>query len=82
MRVIHQDDPGHPDNHGYVVSHVGLNKPRELGTISGMSILKIEEVFKQWIAAGQDEEEIESGEGHPRRFDGGMLVRTRLSAIS
>jgi len=25
MRVIHQDDPDHPDNHGYVVSHIGLN---------------------------------------------------------
>jgi hypothetical protein len=25
MRVMHEKDPDHPDNQGYVVSHVGLN---------------------------------------------------------
>ena len=28
MRVVRQDAPGHPDNRGYVVSHVGLNVER------------------------------------------------------
>jgi DNA repair protein RadD len=28
MRVVRQDAPGHPDNRGYVVSHVGLNVDR------------------------------------------------------
>jgi superfamily II DNA or RNA helicase len=28
MRVAAQDSPGHPDNRGYVVSHVGLNVDR------------------------------------------------------
>ncbi len=28
MRVVRQDSPGHPDNRGYVVSHVGLNVER------------------------------------------------------
>jgi hypothetical protein len=25
MRVAHEAKPDHPDNHGFVVSHVGLN---------------------------------------------------------
>ena len=28
MRVVRQDSPGHPDNRGYVVSHVGLHIDR------------------------------------------------------
>ena len=28
MRVINQNSPGHPDNKGYVVSHIGLNVDR------------------------------------------------------
>jgi excisionase family DNA binding protein len=77
MRVIHQDDPGHPDNHGYVVSHVGLNNDANWNDFRDVDF-EDQEVFRKWIAAGEDEEEIGSGEGHPRRFDGGMLVRNEI----
>ncbi len=30
MRVVVQNDPRHPDNYGYVVTHVGLNLDRQL----------------------------------------------------
>jgi len=30
MRVVVQNDPRHPDNYGYVVTHIGLNLDRQL----------------------------------------------------
>lgn len=36
MRVVRQDAPGHPDNRGYVVSHVGLNVDRWWGELRNL----------------------------------------------
>jgi DNA repair protein RadD len=47
MRVTRQDAPGHPDNRGYVVSHVGLNVERwwkELKNLDGGDQLFFEEL--------------------------------------
>ena len=31
MRVVHENKPDHPDNHGYIVSHVGLSNDDHWG---------------------------------------------------
>lgn len=36
MRVIAQNDPRHPDNSGYVVTHIGLNLDRQLDDFRDM----------------------------------------------
>lgn len=36
MRVVVQNDPRHPDNYGYVVTHVGLNLDKQLSDFKDM----------------------------------------------
>jgi hypothetical protein len=36
MRVIVQNDPRHPDNYGYVVTHIGLNLDQQLADFRDM----------------------------------------------
>lgn len=79
MRVVHQDSPGHPDNQGYVVSHIGLNNDARWDEFRELD-LDDQQLIQQWLAgAAEDESGDESeGEGQPRRFDGGMLVDAEL----
>lgn len=80
MRVVHQDASDHPDNHGYVVSHVGLNNEarweefRELD-LDDQALIRGWLEGDDWEGPGEDAAE---GEGHPRRFDDGLLVDTEI----
>lgn len=78
MRVIHQDDPGHPDNQGYVVSHVGLNNDANWRDFQDVDF-EDQEVIRKWLATatGSLAETIEEG-GHPRRFDADMNVDNEI----
>jgi DNA repair protein RadD len=75
MRVVHENEPGHADNHGFVVSHVGLNNDehwedfREFDTDD-------QAIFRKWIRDEGEQEDEGEGQGHgkPRRFDVGMHV--------
>ena len=76
MRVIHQDDPGHPDNHGYVVSHIGLNNDSNWRDFRDVDF-DDQQIFHKWLNAPPEEDGTGSG-GEPRRFDNGMLVQDEI----
>ena len=76
MRVIHQDDPDHPDNQGYVVSHIGLNNDANWQDFRDIDF-DDQEIFKKWINAKPEDGEGQ-GNGTPRRFDLGMVVNNEV----
>jgi len=81
MRVMFQDDPSNSANHGYVVSHVGLNNDANWRDFREFD-LEDQQVFRDWLES-QDEEPAEGGEpgsGRPRRFDEDMLVHNEIIA--
>jgi DNA repair protein RadD len=77
MRVVHEDDPDHPDNHGYVVSHVGLNNDSNWDDFRDVDF-DDQAIFRNWINAPTGEQPDEGVTGEPRRFDEGMLVNNEI----
>jgi len=81
MRVMVQDDPGNATNHGYVVSHVGLNNDANWRDFREFD-LEDQQVFREWLEArgtyDGDLPDDESGSGQPRRFDADMLVHGEI----
>ena len=80
MRVMFQDDPTNPANHGYVVSHVGLNNDANWKDFRECD-LEDQQIFRDWLESqGQPDpfKEENGGGGHPRRFDDEMLVHGEL----
>lgn len=81
MRVMFQDDPSNPANHGYVVSHVGLNNDANWKDFREFD-LEDQQVFREWLEA-KDTRSLEGdagdgGGGRPRRFDEDMLVHGEI----
>lgn len=83
MRVVHADQPGHPDNIGVVVSHVGLNNDEHWNDFREFD-LDEQAAVRRWLTeegdddlAG-DEDPDAAGGGQPRRFDQGMLVNNEI----
>ena len=80
MRVIHQNKPDHPDNHGSVVSHVGLNNDAHWEDFRELD-LEDQELLRRWVR-GQNGDDDGGGEGigpgSPRRFDLGMRVEDKI----
>ncbi len=76
MRVVHEGKPDNPDNHAFVVSHVGLNTDAHWDDFREID-LDDQAMIKKWLnaddAGGEDE-----GNGEPRRFDVGMLVDSEI----
>jgi DNA repair protein RadD len=79
MRVMFQDDSTNPANHGYVVSHVGLNNDANWRDFREFD-LEDQQVFRDWLESQTtDPVEAENSEGgRPRRFDEGMLVHNEI----
>lgn len=79
MRVMIQEDPSSPANHGYVVSHVGLNNDANWRDFREFD-LEDQQVFREWLEAQPTESGLEDGNGggKPRRFDEDMLVHGEL----
>lgn len=75
MRVVVQNEPDHPDNKAYVVSHVGLNNEARWNEFRELD-LDEQELVQSWLRGEPDEgaTDSEEGEGRPRRFDQGLLV--------
>ncbi|TAL50375.1 helix-turn-helix domain-containing protein [Patescibacteria group bacterium] len=75
MRVVAEGQPENPDNHGYVISHVGLNNEQHWNDFKEFDLDDQATILK-WIHADGDNatdgESESSGTGRPRRFDGGM----------
>lgn len=80
MRVMIQGDPGNPANHGYVVSHVGLNNDANWRDFREFD-LEDQQVFREWLESQNDGAEAPDGDGsggQPRRFDEQMLVHGEI----
>ena len=81
MRVMAQDDPANPANHGYVVSHVGLNNDANWRDFREFD-LEDQQVFRDWLEShatpGAIEGEGTELHGRPRRFDEDMLVHGEI----
>lgn len=76
MRVMIHDDPSSAANHGYVVSHIGLNNDANWRDFREFD-LEDQQVFREWLESGGTEasEKIGVGSGgQPRRFDDDMMV--------
>jgi DNA repair protein RadD len=77
MRVVMQNSPEHPDNQGYVISHVGLNNEERWSEFRELD-LEDQQLIHDWLAAEPEDEEQEVGNGKPRRFDTAALVDSEL----
>jgi DNA repair protein RadD len=74
MRVVVQNTPDHPDNQGFIISHVGLNNDARWEEFRELD-LDDQELLRLWIN-GEDTDDEEEGETEhrSRRFDQGLLV--------
>lgn len=79
MRVVVQNEPDHPDNKAYVVSHVGLNNEARWNEFRELD-LDEQALVQSWLRGETDEgaDEDHEDEGRPRRFDNGMLVNDEI----
>lgn len=77
MRVIHEDKPGHDDNHAYVVSHVGLNNDAHWDDFKELDF-DDQRMIREWVDGQPDDQANGTGTGRPRRFDQGMLVDNEI----
>lgn len=77
MRVNHQNEPDHPDNQGFVISHVGLSNDANWFDFREVD-LDDQRIFHQWLTDPGTDEPEDEGEGTPRRFDTGMRVQDEI----
>lgn len=78
MRVIVNDDPNHPDNQGFILSHVGLNNDANWRDFLDFD-LEDRKIFHRWVVgADSGGSDGSDGKGQPRRFDEGMLVHGEI----
>jgi excisionase family DNA binding protein len=77
MRVVVQDAPDHPDNQGYVISHVGLNNEERWNEFRELD-LEDQRLIHEWLDPEEEETLERNGEGQPRRFDEITLVDSEL----
>lgn len=79
MRVIHEGQAGHPDNQGYVISHVGLNNDARWADFRELDF-DDQAMIQEWVTkeAGAQEADTDESGGEPRRFDEGMLVQNEI----
>jgi len=75
MRVVQEGKREHPDNHAFIVSHVGLNNDEHWEDFREVD-LDDQEMFKKWITRESYDEG--TGEGTPRRFDQLTLVQNEI----
>ena len=77
MRVIHENEPGHPDNQGIIVSHIGLNNDEHWDDFRELDD-EDQKIFHRWLTSKQEEQEIFESRGTSRRFDIGMQVQDEI----
>ena len=80
MRVNFENDPQHPDNEGFLVSHVGLNNDARWNDFREIELAD-QQMFRELLTSMNLGPEFEGqgsgegvGEGTSRRFDTGMRV--------
>lgn len=77
MRVVVQNDPDHPDNKAFVVSHVGLNNEARWSEFRELD-LDEQELVQAWLRGESEPENSGQGEGRSRRFDNSLLVDNEI----
>jgi len=79
MRVVVQNDPDHPDNRGYIVSHVGLNNEERWEEFRELD-LEDQALLQEWLRGQGGNGGDGEGEGgpRPRRFDTAELVNNEI----
>jgi len=77
MRVIHENEPGHPDNHGIIVSHIGLNNDEHWDDFRELDD-EDQQIFHRWLTSEDDQEDLFESHGTSRRFDVGMQVQDEI----
>lgn len=79
MRVVHQDNPDHPDNRGVIVSHVGLNNEEHWVDFRELD-LDDQELVRRLINVDQPAAQPSDtgGTPAPRRFDTVQLVDNEI----
>lgn len=76
MRVIHEGKPDHPDNHAYVVSHVGLSNDEHWDDFKELDF-EDQKMIREWVGSDTFDSDA-PGEPTARRFDVGMLVDNEI----
>lgn len=77
MRVVVQHSPEHPDNHAFVVSHVGLNNEARWSEFRELD-LEDQALIEGWLHGEPVDPGEGSGEPRSRRFDEGILVNDEV----
>ena len=77
LRVIHQNHPQHPDNHAYLISHVGLNNDEHWNDFRELDF-NDQQMIRKWVEGDSYDSTELDGQGAPRRFDQGMLVDNEI----
>lgn len=77
MRVIHENAPDHPDNHAYVISHVGLNNDEHWTDFRELDF-DDQRMIREWVMEDTTDPAEATGTGKPRRFDQYMLVDNEI----
>lgn len=79
MRVVVQNEPEHPDNQAFIVSHVGLNNEERWDEFRDLD-LEDQLLIHGWVAGEDNLGDFDEGDkrGEPRRFDLGLLVDNEL----
>ncbi len=78
MRVIVQNEPRHPDNYGYVVTHIGLNLDQQLADFRDME--KEDEAYFRALIVGEEPEpprQVHDGDAR-MRLHPDMIVNNEL----
>ncbi len=78
MRVVQQNEADHPDNTGFIISHVGLNNDEHWDDFRELD-LDDQELVRRWLDTEDvvpDDNSTSDGRGEPRRFDQLGLVNT------
>lgn len=78
MRVVVQNQPEHPDNQGFIISHVGLNNDARWEEFRELD-LEDQQLLREWMdGESVDPNEMPSSEPVARRFDNGLLVDNEI----
>jgi DNA repair protein RadD len=79
MRVVVQNNPDHPDNRGYIVSHVGLNNEERWEEFRELD-LEDQELLQDWLRGQNGNGDVDGTDSdpRPRRFDSTQLVDNEI----
>lgn len=78
MRVVVQNAPEHPDNQGFIISHIGMNNDARWDEFRELD-LDDQALIRDWLTGEPVGDELEGdGEPRPRRFDQGLLVNDEI----